>query len=554
MTTGTPPAPENAVRPGGASAATARRARLSGWVVLALLLVAGLLGYADYGISWDEGTSRAEPGLLSWKFAFEGDPALLTTRDRLYGPAYELFLLAIEKAAGVKDTRDIFVLRHLATFLTFWAGCVAFLPVARRVLGDGWGPVLALVLLVLQPRVFADAHYNSKDLAFLALFVLATLTQLRFLERPGFVRALLHGAVCGFLIDTRIGGVIAPVMTAALFAAQSVASRGWGALASRACLSPLALLTGATIGAVVLFWPLLWHDPTLFVDAFRRMSHYSQGGILYRGDLISTAELPWHYLPTWVLLTSPLVLLVPCAAGAAAASVRFLRNPFQGLRDRPAETSALAWLLGPPTVALVLGSSLYNGWRHMYFLAPAMALFAAAGIVAAWDAAGRFAGASKLLRAGIAALVALGGGSVALDMVRIHPHGFVWFGVLAGKDTAHLKAQYELDYWGLSYLDGLRFIAANDPSDAIPVYSTDPPGRGNLMMLDPAVRKRFVVVMDPAQAAWAMTGRRDLPPALARALGAGEDRSALSPAALAREAHRVALDGAPYLQVFRLRP
>jgi hypothetical protein len=74
------------------------------------------------------------------------------------------------------------------------------------------------------------------------------------------------------------------------------------------------------------------------------------------------------------------------------------------------------------------------------------------------------------------------------------------------------------------------------------------------MMLDPAVRKRFVVVMDPAQAAWAMTGRRDLPPALARALGAGEDRSALSPAALAREAHRVALDGAPYLQVFRLRP
>jgi hypothetical protein len=47
----------------------------------------------------------------------------------------------------------------------------------------------------------------------------------------------------------------------------------------------------------------------------------------------------------------------------------------------------------------------------------------------------------------------------SLQMIRYHPHQYAYFNFLAGKSVGQ---KFDLDYWGLSYRDGLEYIVNND--------------------------------------------------------------------------------------------
>ena len=54
--------------------------------------------------------------------------------------------------------------------------------------------------------------------------------------------------------------------------------------------------------------------------------------------------------------------------------------------------------------------------------------------------------------------------SISAFMIVNHPFQNVYFNCLAGKN---IRQNFELDYWGLSYKQGLEYILANDKSDQI---------------------------------------------------------------------------------------
>ena len=71
-------------------------------------------------------------------------------------------------------------------------------------------------------------------------------------------------------------------------------------------------------------------------------------------------------------------------------------------------------------------------------------------------------------------------------MIINHPFQNVYFNSLAGKN---IRQNFELDYWGLSYKQGLEYILANDTSDII--YISDNMGV-DLRILPDADRKRLM--------------------------------------------------------------
>jgi hypothetical protein len=76
-------------------------------------------------------------------------------------------------------------------------------------------------------------------------------------------------------------------------------------------------------------------------------------------------------------------------------------------------------------------------------------------------------------------------------MVQAHPQEQLYFSFLPSSEVAHL---FERDYWGLSYRQGLEWIAAHDPAPVLNVMGQDEaPMRNNLDMLKPEVRSRFRV-------------------------------------------------------------
>lgn len=512
------------------------------WLVPGLLgglLLLGLLLVRDYGLSYDAGQSRLI-GMTSLRYVAEKINPDFVTRpsqrsyfepfstplpdfvDRDYGVAYELPVTLAERLLGLAEPRSIFWFRHACTLLVSWVGVLALYGLGRRRYGGDWRLGLAAAgLLVLSPRLVGEFFYNDKDAVFMALSTVATLTTVRLLERPTGRRAATHALACALAIDVRLMAVLWPLATAGLLAWRVAwgdyrtlpggVRRALGALAVYALLLPPLVVAG---------WPYLWAAPWAnFWQAFANMQHFRWGGVvLYRGELVSALALPWHYAPTWLALTTPLPQLALMGLGLGVVGQQLGRRGRRLYAAGTREWQDLLFLglgLGPIVAVIVFRSTLYDGWRQLYFVYPSLLLLAVRGLVAA-----RRGLAGRPRWQGQLATGALGLGllSAAGQLIWLHPFQSLYFNVLAGADVGQ---RYEQDYWGISYGAGLRWVLAHDERAHVRVCTEPVMGPSlylNYQLLPPAGQARLELVPRPEDADYFLTNYRwhpgayDLPP------------------------------------------
>ncbi|MBU0480951.1 MAG: glycosyltransferase family 39 protein [Proteobacteria bacterium] len=459
----------------------------------AVYLVIGLFVFDDYGISWDEDVSRYT-GSIALGAAINSD---VHYSDPFHGPTFEMLLAGIEKVFGMGDDnlREVYFMRHLVTFLLFYLGVWFFFLLCRNRFHSWRIGLLGSFLLVLSPRIFAHSFYNSKDIAGLALFIISIFTLLRFLEKKTFRRALLHALTSAILIDVRIMGVIIPVFTVCLFASDLMLQHKkveWPA-AIKACLLYLVFLVPLT----VLFWPLLWKDPLInFIGAFKLMAHFESDLVLFNGEFIQASALPWYYCPVWILITTPLMYTVFFAVGCGVFLWSLAIRRWDFLRDRMDDVLFLSWFFGPVLAVIILGSTLYDGWRHMYFVYPAFILLSVKGIVTVLDFT-KDRRSKSLSRAGnIAVKLVVTGALIgsAWTIGKMHPYQNVYFNRLAGKNLTEIINKFELDYWGLSYRECLEYILEHDQRKNIKISYANFAAVVNSYILPAKERQRLTYV------------------------------------------------------------
>ncbi len=415
--------------------------------------------------------------------------------DRAYGVVFEAPLALLERIRGLKNPRDIYVFRHLVTFLACSLGVLAVLRMAERRSADWRLGVLAASLLILSPRLFADSFYNSKDAVFLASFAVGMNTAVHFLLRPTYRSAVWHAAATAFAIDVRVVGVFLPAATAAFLLLRMVrAEVRWRAL------STLALYLAVTTGVVVAFWPYLWSAPGAnFLQALENMSKFPwDESVLYLGEFTPAPELPWHYIPVWIGISTPIPYLVLFAAGTIAILARLVRDRRWLWQDEAGlqDLFFLALIVGPLLSVIVLDSVLYDGWRQMYFVYPAFVLVASRGWVALWN--WRPGALGRAWPALVAAGTVLSLLHTAWWMARAHPYQNVYLNALAGRDV---RLRFDLDYWGLTNRAALQYIVDRDARPAIHVWpgSWTPLATSTLMLpWSDRVRIRVVSAADDA--------------------------------------------------------
>jgi len=363
-------------------------------------------------------------------------------------------------------------------------------------------------MLITMPRIFAHSFYNPKDIGFLAMYIVTMITMYHFLNTRDFRDALVHALASAILIDIRIVGVIVPAATLGFFVldalvAGAVAARGdFPSRRIRRMISGLRgaawfplLLHGVTLAVcVVAFWPVLWRTPLKnFVTALRVMSRYPWGGtVLYLGKLVSAQHLPWHYPIVWMLVTIPPLYTFLGVAGVFGIVREFLRGRLKAYGEHRLELQGLFLGAGPVLAVIVLHSCLYDGWRQLFFTYPALLTLAVSGLAMGLKyiehpshRSFRSAVFSTMLAAQFAALL--------LFMVRRRPYQNVYFNLLV-PDMHKARQWFDLDYWGMSYPEGLRAVAARDASHTIPVatgYFAGAAGRIFALILKPEIRKRF---------------------------------------------------------------
>jgi hypothetical protein len=471
-------------------------------LIFLVSLVLGLLVYKDYGISWDEPWQRVI-GQTSWQYVFHGNKALDEFKDRDYGVVVELPLVLAEKAAGLTDSRSIFLMRHLLLHLFFLFCAFAFYLLVYVLYRDRAFAACGYLMLLLSPRIYAQSFYNSKDIPFMCMFILCFLMiAIAFRDRKTW-NFILLAILSGLLIDTRIMGV--PGLVALLTVIDMIRVPG----RKKAVLNFLVYLV-VTIFVLILFWPWLWEDPAArFSTAFLNMSkfrwHYH---MLFFGNFVHSSALKWNYIPQWFGLTTPLLYLFLGITGFFFLVMKFIREPLSFSGNNAERNSLLYLLCFIVSVAAVIcfHSVVYDGWRQMYFIYPAFLLLSVYSLASILKC--RIIAESLLARTLISLVILTGFTAAGTGMVKRHPFEDIYFNALVSKQDQYLRKTFELDYWGTSYKQALEYIVSNDRSPEIRVMVANAPGVINSMILKPQDRNRIRYVETEDQADYFITNYR----------------------------------------------
>ncbi len=335
----------------------------------------------------------------------------------------------------------------------------------------------------------------------MSLFITALYYSWRLIDAPTFKNSVLSSLFSALAIDVRIIAVIIPIIVLVATILTMLRSESRRTRQLSVFVSYLALTATFT----VLLWPWLWTNPFAhFAEAVGNMVNFRWiNWVLYRGHYYPSNHLPWHYLPVWIAITTPVLYLLLAAIGTIAISRTVLRNGFRlwGTDYELQDLMFLSVLVAPIAAAVLFKSTIYDGWRQFYFIYPALIYITVRGLVPLWRS-DRF----KALKPALFTLVLSSVATTVYFMISSHPYQNVYFNRLAGLNWAE---QYEGDYWGLSNTKGLEFIASTDKRSKINIYNigiTSIPQA--FAILPDATKTAFEVTDSLAEANYAITNFR----------------------------------------------
>lgn len=298
---------------------------------------------------------------------------------------------------------------------------------------------LALCLIILSPRIMGHTMNNPKDIPFAACYTAALFflcgggwRQLAAPYAHGHRWSDLIGFVCftALALNIRVAGLMLLAFWTALLGLSTLhRSRGQKAWA----IAQWVIVTMATVWLGTLVWPWAAADPLRnLVKALVAFGDFDWNGlVLFDGQMLPAKDLPWTYLPAWLLITTPLVVLV--------GGIFY----FISIRQLQRSWVLLAVTAVPLLWAIASGATVYDGIRHFLFVIPGLTVLSALGIQRAWV---RLRGHRRYQ-----ALLAVCLGLLCLGPLRFHLHHFpnqvVYFNPLVG-GTAGAYGRFELDYHG----------------------------------------------------------------------------------------------------------
>ena len=484
------------------------------WLAAAVCLafaVAGVAALDDYGMGVNEREQRGI-AISNANYVMGDRDALPANHNRFYGLAVEMPLLMAERALGLQDSRDIYLMRHLLMHLFYIVGGFFCGLLVYRMFGSRWVALLTMLLFLLHPRLYAHSFFNAKDIPFAVMFIIGLYLTHRAFRRDTVGAFVLLGVVVGLAVNLRPFALLLP--------AAVLAMRGldwWFAsnpLRRKRILATGGVFAGAVLLAVYASQPYYWENPLRFIDGLQTLSqHPLQAWQIFQGQLISSFEVPPEFVPVWFGITAPPVALLLGGVGALSVCWRGLRSPGLVLRSEELRFLfvALGCLVLPVAAVIALEMNTYDGWRHLYFLWGPFCLLAAAGL--RWRAGGRGTElpAARLLRWVRGAVfrrkgrpVQGGGGNlrqivvygiavaglanIVYAIVSLHPHQQMYFNLLVNRVAAdELGERYTMGFAGAAYRQGIEYLLAQYPDETLYLFK----GKFHRYILPAADRERI---------------------------------------------------------------
>ena len=466
-----------------------------------LLVVVVASTFRQYGVGWDEEFHK-EYGALVYNFyatVFDADPDLraLNYRDlHIKGGFFDL--VGFVDFADLVDFVD-FVLNRLLPFgdyenLHLWNAIVGIFGVlacwkAVRYLSGPRAALFTALTLTLIPSYYGHIFNNTKDVPFAVGYMWSIYYLIRMFPHFPVVPLSISirlGIAIGLSLAVRVGGLILFAYFGLAIVVFS-AYRAWRGkkfpwYETRQLFTTFGLVFAVAYGIMLVFWPYAAvHPVTGPFSALRDLSNFDwRGEMLFRGEMISATEVPWSYIPQYLLIQLPEFVIGLLALGSILGLHYLVTSRDESSLTRGAPYLFLLFVSTFPIAYIIYqDSTVYDAARHVIFVLPVLACLA--GLTA--DVLVRRVARQGPLWSGVAGVLAIGLLTIHVNtMIALHPYQYVYFNAFVG-GLAGAANEYETDYWAQSYREAVLELSSR--------LGTESTGQGT------DTRQQFVYVVRP---------------------------------------------------------
>ena len=376
---------------------------------------------------------------------------------KIYGPAYLLLARPIQQVLMSTLHLDMASAWHLVNFLTFQLGLITFYLLLRRWFAH-WPATATTAFLAWQPVFWGHAFINPKDIPFMVLFLLALVTGLEFVDqlvlspkRPWGI-LLLATLMLGLASATRVIGPLAGALVFVYF----LLKKNWRSF-------PFFIFYGLIAVVIMfIFWPYLWADPVnRLVEVLKHMSNNpTELAVLFDGQIFRANEMPRRYLPQMFTLTLTEPTWVLFFFGCFIAVRNFLTKKM----DWRATIVVLGLFVFMLAYLLYNKPSVYDGFRHFFFITPPIFVMIGFGFQWLWEKLKPVLWSALII---VLLLPGLGG------IIHLHPYEYAYYNLFTGGVSGAYR-RYETEYWLTCYKEAVEWTRTNGPNETLHIQREFP--------------------------------------------------------------------------------
>ncbi|MBQ6569222.1 MAG: glycosyltransferase family 39 protein [Clostridia bacterium] len=466
--------------------------------IFAVFYISGVCSINSYGVNYD---IRSEENILMTNLkdyakdflpekaqqisAFRNLPDIQNYKERDHGKA-AFYPLGVFKLTFSPALYNYYFLYSLYTFTINFAGLIFLYLLAKLIFRRRVFALITAAFYTLCPRIYADFFYNDKDMIFCSFVIITAYFALCFIlkENHKYLYAVLTGVFAAFACNTRVIGLFLPFLILSYYIYTIFRDKKAN---NKEVYLPVISALAAFAAVFIIITPATWYG---IIEYFKYTLSSSadftrwNGTVYYLNKFYPASDgLPWHYLPVMMLCTiSPFVTL-GAAAGIGVLIYRLAKKKTD--KHEKLLTIFIISSFVPLLFAIIGGSRVYNGWRHFYFVYPAICLLAVYAVI-------QFLNKKKdITKYVTAAAVAFS----LLITVTSAPHGYAYYN-FASKS-------FEGDYWNISARECLEQLLLTTDGQIKITYSDKHSAAGvenSAMYLGPKYRDRITVTENPQDA------------------------------------------------------
>ena len=454
-------------------------------LIITIFIIYFLIGLAifdDYSVTPDEELHRIN-GLISLKYVFNlfsinlfestellNAPNLYEDWRKTYGVIFDLPIAFLQVWQKINN-QDIFLIRHFLNFIIFFFGCIYFFRLINENLLDKKIALFGTIILFTTPRIFSHSFYNSKDIIFLSLIIIAVFYCIKLLQKNNFKSFILAGLFCALATNIRVIGIYLPILTFIFYFFKEEKNKNVNNLKF------FVILFFIYFTFVYLLWPFLWEDPFknffLILKESATYPNHWKFNILYLGEYLNPEHIPWHYFFIWFSFTTPFIYLIFIILGFflfiknylhSFLIINFKKNIYLWQNNKQMVNLFIFLNFFIPIFFIIcLNSTLYNGWRHLFFLYPFLIYLSLYGVLF-------FKNKVKIYNLIISLLIFQTLTNVYF-IYKSHPIQNVYFNIFANKI---IEGKMPIDYWGLGNKKTIDHVLVNNKKISISTSSFTP--------------------------------------------------------------------------------